>query len=379
MKFVEGFLGDGAREQKGIGRGPMFCTLNPLEAGKQFVNRLLFFPFRPSRLPIFNMVDPELYTLRVPLQLHYLLYEDINGEIQRATYLCKREMTKLFIANFGNGEYFGQDCSLCQQSDKLYEKYNERRKQVGLYKVKMDKDEYLKRVKADEVLNHIYNEQRRFKPILRYLYLVFDLSKYLGEKEAMDEAMGVEFLMAGKQIKDGLQAQILAGHKFWDLNEGLKVVRITKDTTEGYTTSGILRSSYSVAIEPKSYELPQELKQYFASGPFVEGDFIPFWDDDISLDNLVKVDKEIEQAGEREQQEIKRPLIAQPQEDIKRDHEKVPEIPKVMTKGTDGIVPPGSSISKGVDIKTVPISPLKEQGNEMEPKKTGSPTKRIRF
>ncbi len=264
-----------------------FCELYPLNPGAEFINRLLFLPFAPSKLRIFERFIPaDIYTIKIPLKVHYLLNEnEENGEIQRTMFLCRKEMTQIFVKSFGAGEYFGSKCGLCEQAEIIRSNYDDRRKQLGLYKAKLERDEYIKRIRADATLNSLYQRQAKFRPITRYLYLVFDLDKYEGIKPmAEDEVCQVQFLIAGKQIKDGIAAQIDAGHVFWDIDAGLHIVRIYKDTREGYAPDGILRSKYSVAVEPNVYKPDPNLLEYLKSEPFIDfSEFIELWDDGTEI------------------------------------------------------------------------------------------------
>lgn len=261
------------KEEKRLGPGNIFISLLPDGPGEVYHNRLLIFPLDISKIALFSRFFKQpKWVLRVPLKVHYLLSENDDGEMIKQIFLCAREMTKIFIETLGPADnYFGTRCPLCEQVDVLWEQYNDRRKVIGLYKAKISKEEYIKRAQADDVLGAVRQKIKKYQPVTRFVFEAFDVDKFEGRKPlAEDEELSVQFLMVGKQVKDGIQLQVEAGHEFWDINKGLKVVVVSKDTRGGYTQDLILKSQYTVSVEPSPYKMPEELKQYLLSNPEID-------------------------------------------------------------------------------------------------------------
>lgn len=346
-----------------------FATLYPVEAGRIAHNKLLFLPFSPAKLDIFQgLFNDDIYTLQIPLFFHYVSTDLVEDEgFQRVSYLCKREMTILLQSNLKSSEpFFGIKCSLCEEAQKIVDNYNELRKQKGLWKVKMDRMEYIKKIQADEQLNSLYIQQKKFRPTMRYLYLIFDLDKFEGRKGEVEE-VGLEYLLVGKQVKNGIDAQIEAGHRFWDIDEGLKVVVITKDTTEGVSPLGIMHAKYSVAISPdplKDKNLVDYIRENILS---IKSPPLNFWRDDISyqlvadqilidLGNNGKVNENSISAGKENviQKGLSTSLNELPKKEILSPSISVKETPSslpVMEKGTEDIGPKKINLTESASPK----------------------------
>jgi hypothetical protein len=240
---------------------PILATLYPREEGSIFENRFLMVSFFPGRFEIFKgILPPDLEVLDLGIKVHFVSVEDEDsGEIVNKMVLCPEETNEKFRRVYGAiGEFKGK-CPLCEYAQEWWDRYNERRAQKGIKG--LPAEEYRIAVQQDAMLQRYRSQARKFSAISRYMFAVFDLSKYEGKKPLdVEEYCEYQILFVPETVFSGIagfvRSFVRSGIRFWDINS-LHVVSIIRDTREGFP-----KVKYSVAVEPRPYVPSKELREY---------------------------------------------------------------------------------------------------------------------
>lgn len=259
----------------------------PLPAGQNASgvgnNKLIFTLFSPSKLSLHNpapdsplaaLIHPgsipdTVYTFYWKLHGHYV--DVLVGGQKRAQFvICPKEQNKYHVDVLTFKPLFKDArCRFCDESATWWRKFDEfwkggsvRFNGAPVKENRWDhsKDEFKIICQQNPQLTQLRDEAYKFTANPRWIFEVFDLSKYLGERQLAEDEPQVDFQFwfGPKTVFDGLQALESNGINFYEVENPSQIL-VTKDCT-----AGARQAKYAVQnLGPYPHFSPED-KAYFA-------------------------------------------------------------------------------------------------------------------
>jgi hypothetical protein len=248
---------------------PNFVCL-PTEDGKVAHNKLFFSLYRPASWKFFQenqvggqlSVPEDLWTFYFRLFGHYIENFPIEGSTNTRTAfaICRKSLNEYLVKTLGQRPIFVEDkCPACEEAAIWWAKWKDSWKALGIDRYKLEKDEYKKIVEKDHPeMKEIRDEASKFNSSDRFVFMIFDYSKVLGERKMDEGEENVDFqsYFGPKKVFDGLYNIHTMGVKFWDI-ENPRVVVVTRDTSKG-----VRMSDYTINLFPDAPDFNAEEKAY---------------------------------------------------------------------------------------------------------------------
>lgn len=255
-------------------------TFLPTQDGKVYVNKLYVALFRPANFSLFKSVYPaDYWDYKLAVKVHYINAETDEGEITTHMVLCGPSMNEWNAKVLGLSPYFSKDCIMCAESQKYWNLYNERRKQLGLFgedAKKLTAEQYKAAIAKDEELVKYKGLATSYSVKDRYILEVIDWEKVTGQKKlAEGEYVEFQVAFAPDVVNKKLRFKVKeVGVEFWNLDDP-KIVLVSRDTTVS-----VRASKYDVDIWNGKPEFSKELKEYISDERNLVdvSEFIEVWD-----------------------------------------------------------------------------------------------------
>jgi hypothetical protein len=253
----------------------------PLPAGKNATgvgkNKLYFGLFSPAAWSMHKTDDEVLFADSIPSDLwtfywklhgHYVDVQTANGT--RAQFvICPIQQNKYQVETLKYKPLFKDArCRQCEESSRWWAKFNEywesgkvldpaNMQPVRADRWSYEKDQFaaIQKHPHNKPLTDLRDEASRYQPASRWIFEIFDVSKYSGERP-MDEGednLDYQIYFGPKTIFDGLFNLHSNGVKFYD-SEHPQIILLVKDCSEG-----VRQTKYSISNLGPFNVSPEEL------------------------------------------------------------------------------------------------------------------------
>lgn len=215
-------------------------------------NKLYFALFSPASWPIFqpregvvlaNSVPSSLGTFYWKFHVHYAKVRLPDGSTRDGQpIICPPKQNTFHVDVLKYGPMFADTrCRVCEEAVAWWGKFDAEwgrttyNGQLLGNRWDYQREQFNQIVNGNPVLKQLHEEANYWTQSVRWIYIVLDLSKAMGERKLDPDATGVQFepFMSSKQVFDGLKTLVDQGVRFFDPNNP-QIVVLTKDTSKGW-------------------------------------------------------------------------------------------------------------------------------------------------
>ncbi|MDC1299892.1 hypothetical protein N8Z24_00135 [bacterium] len=268
----------------------------PHIAGESFVNELVIPVFSPKNWEVFNhppetreklgltefnpfaasdSQQQDLITFYLRVSVHSVKnYSYPDGRTGFASVVCPNEFNKYLSQVAGRPKLFKSDhCPFCTAAQSAWGQYNARWKEIeqerGILKKDLTQEGRRDIAKQDDVLKHYYEQARSLSPVDRYVFSVFDHSKFSGERpmDGETDELKYQVYFAPKTIfthlVDFWKEDSKSGQApFFSIEdpEGFRIIKVKKNTEE--CRGGNLRDTKYTVMMGQRFQYSEEWQGY---------------------------------------------------------------------------------------------------------------------